>query len=40
MIEKSRRICIANANYDEGSLAPIVHLPRFFIHESVRFKAY
>jgi hypothetical protein len=40
MIEKIRRICIANANYDEGSLTPIVPLPRLFIHESVRFKAY
>ena len=38
MIEKGRRICIANADYDEGSLTPIV--PRLFIHESVRFKAY
>jgi hypothetical protein len=40
MIEKGRRICIANADYDEGPLTPIVPLPRLFIHESVRFKAY
>jgi hypothetical protein len=40
MIEKGRRICIANADYDEGSLTPIVPLPKLFIHESVRFNAY
>lgn len=40
MIEKIRRICIANANYDDGSLTLIVPLPRLFIHESVRFEAY
>jgi len=29
MIEKGRRICIANADYDEGSLTPIVPLQGF-----------